>query len=215
MWLGGSLGRQRQGGAVGAVELHSEVLWPGPLARQGRRLRQTAPCLLPASSSLLSATQTPGADGETEEGGRRKRQKEGEGGGANEHNEETDTDYADHLPPSSIHLWVRISLFPTDRLLLSPPLPGVTPSLVCPLFYPSASTARRATRHCVAKHAPTGNPVASVFSKLCQMGFSLFEYVACIAKGWTLGGYCVACLCRRSPILEKLLNVKVYVLRTT
>lgn len=74
---------------------------------------------------LLSATQTPGAEGETEEG-EEKRPRRG-GWWANEHNEETDTDYPDPPPPSSIHLWVRISLFPMGKLLPSPPLPCVTP----------------------------------------------------------------------------------------
>ena len=40
------------------------------------------------------------------------------------------------LPSSSIHLCVQISLFPTDWLLPSPPLPCVTPLLSVPSFSP-------------------------------------------------------------------------------
>lgn len=58
-----------------------------------------------ASPPLLSATQTPGAEGETEVGEGEGHCGAGEGSGANEHNEETDTDCADHPPPPppSIH----------------------------------------------------------------------------------------------------------------
>lgn len=45
-------------------------------------------------------------------------------------------DYPDPPSPSSIHLWVQISLFPTGRLLPSPPLPCVTPLLSAPSFIP-------------------------------------------------------------------------------
>lgn len=62
----GVSGRQRQGGAVGGAPQRGPLTWS--LAWQGRQPRQTALCLLPASSSLLSATQTLGANGETEEG---------------------------------------------------------------------------------------------------------------------------------------------------
>lgn len=82
-------GRQRGGGAVGAPQ------W-GPLTRSQTDSTVSAPCRLLLLLSLLSATQTPGAEGETEEGGRM-RQREGGGRWANEHNEETDTDYPD--PP--------------------------------------------------------------------------------------------------------------------
>lgn len=160
----GGVGETKAGGKLwepGSSTVRPFDLVPWPAGADGSDSTMSTPCLL---LSLLSATQTPGADWETEEGGRRKTQTEGEGSGANEHNEETDTEYADHLPPSSIHLWVQISLFPTHRLLVSP-LPGVTPSFVCPLFYPSAS--RRTTRPCVAKHTLTGHQFASVFSKLC------------------------------------------------
>lgn len=105
------------------------------LARRGTRPRQTASCLLPAassSSSLFYQPHRPQGLTERQKRGRRKRPRRG-GWWANEHNEETDTDYPDPPPPSSIHLWVRISLFPMGRLLPSPPLPCVTP-----LFPPSS-----------------------------------------------------------------------------
>lgn len=75
-----------------------EALWP-PGPRRGRRPRQTAQCLLPAAFpvSLLSATKTPGADGETE-GMEEKETEGGESGLANEHNTETDRDHPDPLP---------------------------------------------------------------------------------------------------------------------
>lgn len=87
----------------------------------------STPCRRLLLLSLLSATQTPGADGETEEGEEKETESRG-GWWANEHNEKTDTDYPD--PPSSIHLWVRISLFPTGGLLPSPPLSCMTPSFI-------------------------------------------------------------------------------------
>lgn len=128
---------------------------PGPAGQTA----QTASCLLALPPPLLSAAQTQGANGETE----------GEGGGglANEHNEEADTDHPDllHPPadpfPFSIHLWVQISLFPTDRL--PPPLPMLTPlSSVLPHSFVSP-TAGRAAGVGVAEHAPTGHKPTPIF----------------------------------------------------
>lgn len=91
-----------------------------------------------ASPPLLSATQTPGAEGETEVGEGEGHCGAGEGSGANEHNEETDTDCADHPPlpppsltPPSILLWIQISLFPTDGAAALSPSPLCDPTLVC------------------------------------------------------------------------------------
>lgn len=85
-------------GAGGAPQ-RGPLTWS--LARRGRRPQTdstvSAPCLL--LLSLLSATQTPGADGETEEGGEERETGRRGGWWANEHNEETDTDYPDPPPP--------------------------------------------------------------------------------------------------------------------
>lgn len=79
-------------------------LVPGPAGQTAQTDSiVSAPCRL-LLLSLLSATQTPGADGETERGGGERRQRAG-GGGQNEHNEETDTDYPDSPPPSPFIFW--------------------------------------------------------------------------------------------------------------
>lgn len=113
---------------LGSATARPFDLVPGPAGQTAQTDSiVSTPCrLLLLLLSLLSATQTPGADGETEEGEEKETDSRG-GWWANEHNEETDTNYPD--PPSSIQLWVRISLFPTGRLLPSPPLPCVTPPL--------------------------------------------------------------------------------------
>lgn len=86
-------GRQRQGGAVGAPHRGPLTWFPGPTV-------QSVQTDSTASPPLLSATQTPGAEGEMEVGEGEGHCGAGEGSGANEHNEETDTDCADHpLPP--------------------------------------------------------------------------------------------------------------------
>lgn len=63
---GGGVGETKAGRSCGGAPQRGPLTWS--LAWQGRQPRQTALCLLPASSSLLSATQTLGANGETEEG---------------------------------------------------------------------------------------------------------------------------------------------------
>lgn len=131
----GALGETKAGrscGSWGAPLLRA--LWPGPWPGRADGLdRQHHVCSLPPPSpppplSFISHTDPRGW----------RRDRRGGGWWANEHNEETDTDYPDppSLPPSSIHLWVRISLFPTGRLLPSPPLPCVTPLFSVPSFIP-------------------------------------------------------------------------------
>lgn len=65
LWVGG-VGETKAGRSCGGAPQRGPLTWS--LAWQGRQPRQTALCLLPASFSLLSATQTLGANGETEEG---------------------------------------------------------------------------------------------------------------------------------------------------
>lgn len=91
----GGLGRQRQGGEL--WELRSStarpfdlVLWPDGADGADRQHR--------VYSSLLSATQTPGADGDTGGGGGDRKMG---GWWVNEHNEETNTKYAGRHPPST------------------------------------------------------------------------------------------------------------------
>lgn len=103
-WGGGvaMLGQTKAGRAEGAPQtgpLTWSLAWQGQTGPD----RQHRVCSPPP---LLSATQTPGAEGETEEGGGGLA---GEGGGkwASEHNEETDTEYP--TPPSSSALHCSLS----------------------------------------------------------------------------------------------------------
>lgn len=186
----GELGRQRQGGAVGAGELHSEALWPGPWPGGAdgpdRQHRVYSPPPPPPPLSFISHTDPRGWRRDRG-GGRRKRQREGEGGGQmNTMKRLTRTTLTPSLPPSSsIHLWVQISLFPTGRLLPSPPLPlsPVWP-LSC-LFSPFIPQQPQPGRLCVAKHAPTGRLYVTVFLKVCKIRFSL---LALEAQGDLFGG---------------------------
>lgn len=121
------------------------------LARRGRRSRQTAPCLLPAASSSSSLFYQPHRPQGLTERQRRGEEKETERRGgwwANEHNEETDTDYPDPLPPSlllhsSLGTDLSIPYGQAAALSSSPPLPCVTPLLSVLSLYPSAATARQ------------------------------------------------------------------------
>lgn len=91
----------------GGGDKGSEVLWelgsstsrpfdlvPGPVGQTAQTDSiMSTPCCHLLLLSLLSATHTPGADGETEEGEEKETEKGvGVGGRVNEHNEETDTD---------------------------------------------------------------------------------------------------------------------------
>lgn len=88
-------------------------------------------CLLLLLLSLFYQPHRPQGLTERQKRGRRKRQREREGGGQmNTMKRLTRTT----LTPPSIHLWVQISLFPTGRLLPSPPLCCVTPLLSVPSF---------------------------------------------------------------------------------
>lgn len=168
---GGGAGETKAGSLweLGSSAVRPFDLVPGP-AGQTVQTDSTVstPRRLLLLLSLLSATQTPGADGETEERGRRKRQREGEGGGQMS----TMKRLTRTTLPPPIHLWVRISLFPTGRLLPSPLLPCVTLLLSVPPFITQQP---QPGRLCVAKHAPTGHLYATVFLKVCQIHFLLLE----------------------------------------
>lgn len=141
-------------GSWGAPQRGPFDLVPGPAGQTAQTdSNVSTPCLL--LLSLLSATQTPGADGETEEGEEKETERRG-GWWANEHNEETDTDYPDH-PPSLLHSSLGTDLsIPYGQAAALSSSPLCDPSLVCSLLYPSAATSKRAPGLCLAEHAPTG-----------------------------------------------------------
>lgn len=152
----GELGETKTGRSSGSPTARPFDLVPGPAGQTAQTdSTVSTPCLLLLLLlSLLSATQTPGADGETE---RR------EGGGQTNTMKRLTLTTPLAAPP--IHLWVQISLFPTDRLLPSPPLPCVTPLLSVPSFIPQQPQPGELLDSCVAKHAPTGRLL--VFSQIC------------------------------------------------
>ena len=159
---GGNKGREELW-ELGSSTAKGPLTWS--LARRGRRPRQTASCLLHAASSSSSSLfyQPHRPQGLTE------RQKRGRMVGKwTQWRDWHGLPWPPSLPPS-IHLWVRISLFPTGRLLPSPPLPCVTPLFSVPSFIPPPGEPPT----CVAKHAPTGHIYVSV-SPMC-VRFSLFE----------------------------------------
>lgn len=156
------VGRQRQGGAVGAGELHIEALWPGPWPggahgpdRQHHVYSLPPP---PPPLSFISHTDPRGWRRDRRGGGERDR--EGEGGGQmNTMKRLTRTTLTPLLHPPFIFgcgslysLWAGCC-----PLLLSPVWP------LSSLLHPSAATARRAPTLCVANHAPTGHLNITVF----------------------------------------------------
>lgn len=120
------------------------------LVWQGQTGPDTQHCVYslppPPPPPLLSAIQTPEADGEAEKGEENETEQRG---WANEHNEDTDTDYPDPLlllrPP---FIFGYRSLFPMGRLLPCP-LPCMTP--LFPLFLPQQQQPGEPP-HSVANH---------------------------------------------------------------
>ena len=119
-------------GELGGAPHRDPLTWfPGPAGQTAQTdSTVSTPCLL---LSFISH-RDPRGRRRDRGGGWRETQREGEGGGANEHNEEADTDYADHLPPSlhsSLGTDLSIPYRQAAALSSSPPC---DPSLVCSLL---------------------------------------------------------------------------------
>lgn len=180
---------------MGAPHRDPLTWFPGPAGADGPDRQH---CLLPASSSLLSAPQTPGADAETEVGeGERHWGKERVAGPTSTMKRPTQT--------TQTHL----SLFPTDRLLPSP-LPCVTPLLSAPSFNPKQQPQPDKDPHSVWPSSPLLAISLPAFSQICQTRSLLFErHVWCFAwmvEGpplwWPVCGLSVAVFTYRGDVSE-------------
>ncbi|CAB1426487.1 unnamed protein product [Pleuronectes platessa] len=126
----GDKGREELAELGGAPHRDPLTWFPGPAGQTAQTdSTVSTPCLL---LSFISHRDPRGRRIDRG-GGWRETQGEGEGGGANEHNEEADTDYADHLPPS-LHSSLGTDLSIPYRQAPALSSPPCDPSLVCSLL---------------------------------------------------------------------------------